>query len=274
MVEISQLKLLFHQCYLCSHAINESALQLKTKGGILFVSYWCSKCKRRHFWRSFKGPLIQIFCGASMLAGINFAKILQFFAFLRCFFPTKSPMFAAAQKVIRPIIRNYYEFKNFQLINYLRGLGPIHLAIDAQFDSPGFSAYHCTVSALESTTRKIIGFMTVKRSEANNKSCNAEPIGTRQLLNKFRGDNLDIASVTTDGSKTLKRLFETEFPGISHYWDLWHILRNLYHKFHPKFAVVSFFHYNFYLNYLCYLETLWRFKADFHTADKADLEKR
>lgn len=48
-------------------------------------------------------------------------------------------------------------------MNYLQKMSSIHLTIDSQFGSPGYSAYHCIVSALESTTRKIIGFMTVKK---------------------------------------------------------------------------------------------------------------
>lgn len=83
--------------------------------------------------------------------------------------------------------------------------------------------------------------MTVKISKAKNKSSNTESIGTSQLLNKFMADGLNIASITTDGSKAFERLLKAEFLNFTHYLNLWYILRNIYCKFHPKFAVVSFF---------------------------------
>lgn len=69
-ISLSQLKLLFHHCIYCNNQINETNLTIKKRGGILFISYWCSKCNRRRFWRSFNGPFIQLVTSASAVSGI------------------------------------------------------------------------------------------------------------------------------------------------------------------------------------------------------------
>lgn len=169
--------------------------------------------------------------------------MLQFFGALSCLFPKRSAIFAAAQNFVYPVIQRLYDTKIAEFINQLQQMGPIHLEIDGQFDSPGYCAHHCIVSALESTTKKLIGFVTCTRARANNVSSNAETIATRDLINKLLVEELNISSITTDGSKALSNLIATEYPNIVHYLDLWHILRNLFRKLNPNFKVVCYFYF-------------------------------
>ena len=87
----------------------------------------------------------------------------------------------------------------------------------------------------------------MKRSEVNNRSCNAEPAAVRQLITDLELKNIRILSVTSDNGSSLNRLFRAEFPHIHHYLDLWHILRNMYRKFAPKFNNVCYFCFIFYI---------------------------
>lgn len=140
-------------------------------------------------------------------------------------------MYYAAQYVVRPIIHRYYANERNVIIDRILQSGrEVHLSADGQYDSPGFCAYNCTVTALESVSKKIIGFMTATRHEANNRSAGAEPIAFRRLFNELLEMNIRIAFVTTDASPSLNALFANEFPQIRHYYDLWHILRNMYRK--------------------------------------------
>lgn len=107
--------------------------------------------------------------------------------------------------------------------------------MDGQYDSPGYSAYYCTVTAIEAVTRKIIGFLTVAKSEVNNISSNAEPLAFCRLLNELQSLHVKIVSVTTDNSTTLNKMFREEYPYIRHNFDMWHILRNIFKKFASKF---------------------------------------
>lgn len=99
-----------------------------------------------------------------------------------------------------------------------------------QFDSPGYCAYYCVITALESVTRKVIGFKIVTKKQVNNNSANAERFGFGLLLNDFLTKNLRIGFVTSDNSKALNSLFENEYPEIKHYLDLWHVLRKNMHR--------------------------------------------
>lgn len=202
----------------------------------MHVKYYCSKCNRRRFWSSTNAPLSPIMAASSLMNGFPMTKIVRFFVFLNCAFPSVRRMFYSAQQTVRPIITNYYENMRQTLINnIIQERQALDLSLDGQYDSPGYCAYHCTVTTMESRTRKIIGFKTVKRSEVNNRTPNAEPAACRILVNELLSYNLVINSITTDGSNQLSSLFSTEFPFIKHYLDLWHILHNIQKKFAPKF---------------------------------------
>lgn len=48
---------------------------------------------------------------------------------------------------------------------------------------------------------------------------------------------MHISLVTTDNSSALTKMFRENYPQIKHYIDLWHVLRNMFKKFSPKFTV-------------------------------------
>lgn len=178
----------------------------------------------------------------SFFVGNLIARLISFFSILQCAFPSKCTMFRCAQKIVRPAIQIYYNNQRQQILNqildYNRGA---HLSMDGQYDSPGHSAYHCTVTAIESMSRKVIGFATVSKKEVNNHSPNAEPAAFRRLIDEL-STHMQITSITTDNSPALNKMFREEYGHIKHYIDLWHILRNMFKKFSPKFKLrVRFF---------------------------------
>lgn len=113
---------------------------------------------------------------------------------------------------------------------------------------------------MEASSRKLIGFSTVRRAEVNNRSPNCELEGTRRFLTSknffcniiyfinlfldLLSKNIQISSVTTDGSAVLKKNISEEFPNIKHYLDLYHILRAMYRIFVNKFNRVSYIIYS------------------------------
>lgn len=151
-------------------------------------------------------------------------------------------MFRSAQKIVRPAINIFYQNQRRQIFNQLlqhnRGL---HLSMNVQYNSPGHKAYHCTVTAIESVSNKIIAFATVAKNEVDNRSSNAESTAFRRILNEL-STKFQISSVTTDNNSELNKLFCEEYSHINQYIDLWHILKNMYQKFAPKFKItVCFF---------------------------------
>lgn len=163
-----------------------------------------------------------------------FAQIVSFFTILQCAFPGKRHMFRYAQKIVRPAIDIFYNNMRLPILReIMERHRPVHLSMDGQFDSPGHNAY-CTVTAIESMSRKVIHMATVKKQEVNNRSPNAEPAAFRHVLNDLLQD-IAIQSVTTDNNLSLNKMFREEYPEIEHFIDLWHVLRNMFKKFLPKF---------------------------------------
>lgn len=242
LVEIKELKKLLRQCHYCGHKIAEESLNCCLRGGVFFASFRCFQCQRKRFWRSFENPLNQLATGATFASGVGLAKILHFFAFFQCAFPSRRSVYYTAQHVIRPLICQYYNSERANIVNYILQLpNPVHLYFNGQFDLPGFSTCHRTVIAIESISKKIIGFMTVTQQEANNnKSANAESIAFRRFVNELLFLNIRIGSITTDNNISINEIMSNEFPDIVHYLDLWHILRNMYKTFQPKFNKVCF----------------------------------
>lgn len=159
--------------------------------------------------------------GATMMSGIEIAKILRFFTILQCVFPSRRTMFYAAQIVMRPLISEFYKLQQHKLLREIseRQL-PIYLCMDGQYDSPGFAAYNCTVTAIEAVSKKIVAFSTVQRSQVNNKTCNGEPAGFRNVLNFLISKDIQIASVTSDNSSSFNKMIREEYPDIRHHLDL------------------------------------------------------
>uniref|UniRef100_A0A914DEU7 Uncharacterized protein n=1 Tax=Acrobeloides nanus TaxID=290746 RepID=A0A914DEU7_9BILA len=62
-----------------------------------------------------------------------------------------------------PTVEDAYAMKQAHIIESLPEL--IDIAIDGQYDSPGFSSELCAVSAIEGTTKQIVDFAVVHKSE-------------------------------------------------------------------------------------------------------------
>lgn len=227
LVDVDDLKLLLRQCHHCGHSIAHGSINFHTKGGVLFAKFWCSKCNRRRYWNSCsKNPFVEMVTAAALLAGIRYEFISKFFLFLDCAFPSMRSVYYAAQYVVRPMIINFYEAHQKNIISNLKNSGnDLHLCMDGQYDSPGYCAHHCTVTAIESTTKKVVGFYTVKKTQTNNNSPSMEPLAFRHVLDDLISKDLKIVSVTTDNSTALNKLFATQYPAVRHYLDLWHITR-------------------------------------------------
>jgi hypothetical protein len=65
-------------------------------------------------------------------------------------------------------VEDAYAMKQAHIIESLTE--PIDIAIDGEYDSPGFSSELCVVLAIERTTKQIIDFAVVHKSETQNVS--------------------------------------------------------------------------------------------------------
>lgn len=67
--EVTQLKVLFRHCYSCGDGINDETVKMTTRGGILFVKFWCRKCRTTRYWRSHSETIVPKIAAACMISG-------------------------------------------------------------------------------------------------------------------------------------------------------------------------------------------------------------
>lgn len=255
-VDINQLKLLTRHCYVCGYRIHDEGVQYSTKFGIVFIKYWCGSCSTRRYWKSYEHSYSSIMAGASLLSDIKFSKILNFFTLLQCAFPSRSAIYSSAKNIVHPVIQKYYKNDQLNILNKLiQSNIPVNLCI---------GTYYSTVAALESSTNKIISFVTACRSETDNFVCNNKLLDFKQVFDDITSKKLEIASVTTDNNEEIDDFFSKNYPNICHFIDLYHILREMYHNFSPKFNKSNS---NLKRLFILFIKHIWDYK-DFRNNSK------
>lgn len=96
--------------------------------------------------------------------------------------------------------------------------------MDGQYDSPGYSAELCAVTALEGASKKIVDFAVVHKSETNNVSSRMELEGVKKLIASLKSKHIDFADFTVDKHPSVcAYLRQNNYP---FHFDPWHVLRN------------------------------------------------
>lgn len=69
--------------------------------------------------------------------------------------------------VVWPVVGSIYNKEIFELKNELKNRkSAVNLLMDAQYDSPGFCAMMCKVTAIDAETGYIVGTTTLKKTWA------------------------------------------------------------------------------------------------------------
>jgi solute carrier family 8 (sodium/calcium exchanger) len=103
----------------------------------------------------------------------------------------------------------------------------IAIAIDAQYDSPGYSAELACETVMHVPSKLILAFAITHKSEVEGVSNRMELRGAEKVITELQEWG-PIASVTTDKhAGVIKFLRES---GLNHRFDLWHLLQRLSKK--------------------------------------------
>uniref|UniRef100_A0A915DWL2 Uncharacterized protein n=1 Tax=Ditylenchus dipsaci TaxID=166011 RepID=A0A915DWL2_9BILA len=100
---------------------------------------------------------------------------------------------------------------------------PIDISLDGQYDSPGYSAELCAVTAVEDYTKQVLAFSVFHRSEVGGISGRMELAGVKKTL-EFLNSEVGIKSVMVD--KHLQVCAYLKSEEYTYHFDPWHMLKS------------------------------------------------
>jgi hypothetical protein len=125
---------------------------------------------------------------------------------------------------VQPVIKELYLEQQKEVLAVVDN-EPLKLAIDGQFDSPGYSSELCRVTALDIATNLVVSFAVSHKEEVGGVSNRMELHGVKKLLKDLGEKGILIDSVTID--KNLGVMKYLREAGIVYHFDLWHLLKQL-----------------------------------------------
>ena len=111
------------------------------------------------------------------------------------------------------------------VLEFLRG-NNLQLSGDGRCDSPGYSAKYCTYSLMDSATDLILDYKLIQSSETGS-SVAMEKEGLRRSLNYLLEQDISIVTIATDRHRGVGALMKSDYPYISHQYDVWHMAKGV-----------------------------------------------
>jgi hypothetical protein len=248
LVQLSQLEILLQRCAQCGRLprgrgkpskrpmtpkFTKRLINWTLRGTCATASWYCA-CKDRGksairwstqvFVEGTRMRQGNIGIAAAMTASpIDYPTGSAFAKAIRMPFLSRASFYEINVHYVSPVIESIFATQQSEIFARMDPL-PLHLAIDGQFDSPGYCSELCRVTAIDVHTRLVLGFAVSHKSEVNGVSNAMELLGVKKVLGGLKKRST-IGSVTIDKNLSVgKYLRET---GITFHYDLWHILKSL-----------------------------------------------
>uniref|UniRef100_A0A914CXI8 Transposase n=1 Tax=Acrobeloides nanus TaxID=290746 RepID=A0A914CXI8_9BILA len=245
-VEKSQLLQLLQRCHLCGKYPREKSVKKATtsrrsdppmrhikwakRGVNVTAAYYCA-CRGKKQIRWSSQPVLEgtqtrkgniDIVAAAIAAPISFTDLDAFCRALKLPIISKRRFNVHMSSYVKPCISDMYHMQKSDIIQNDIEL-PLKLAIDGQFDSPGFSAEFCNVSALDIETKKVVTFQQVHKSETDGVSSRMELLGVQKIFDELGIDQIEKVCIDkhTQVIAWLKR------NNVDYSFDLWHNCRNI-----------------------------------------------
>uniref|UniRef100_A0A914Y8S0 MULE transposase domain-containing protein n=1 Tax=Panagrolaimus superbus TaxID=310955 RepID=A0A914Y8S0_9BILA len=105
--------------------------------------------------------------------------------------------------------------------------GAVNILMDGQYDSPGYCAMMCKVTAIDAKSGYAVGIQTLQRTMTENKSARMEIEGVRRIMKEMENNGVHVDRATTDRNTGVIALFREEFPKTQHKNDTWHMVKGV-----------------------------------------------
>lgn len=208
LVSRSQLTQLFQRCLRCGRLprgrgvppkrLRKSktppprrTLFITTRGTSVTISWYCT-CKdggkNRQSWST--QPLIEgtemrsgnLSIAAAMVAApIDYPAMKHFSSSLQMPMFSNVSFYDNKRLYVQPMIKELY-LEQQKHVLALVAYEPLKLALDGQYDSPGYSSELCRVTALDATTNLVVTFAVSHKAEVGGVSNRMELLGVKKVL--------------------------------------------------------------------------------------------
>ncbi|XP_067945109.1 uncharacterized protein [Watersipora subatra] len=136
----------------------------------------------------------------------------------------------------RHVIRNLYSH-NMTAVQQALDAEHIDFSRDGRFDTPGHSALYSTYTLMDVKSSLIVASQLVKVTETTSSQA-MEKEGLIRCRREVEDAGVCIGSLTTDQHIMIAPYMRKEWTELTHYFDLWHIAKNLKKKL-CEFASVA-----------------------------------
>uniref|UniRef100_A0A915D068 Transposase n=1 Tax=Ditylenchus dipsaci TaxID=166011 RepID=A0A915D068_9BILA len=200
-------------------------------------SFFCNNCRRKKYWSGqkrvgdtsqYEGTLRVV--AAAVVAPVAYPELSAFFDSAGIAGLSVSTYQRLARSFVWPTVNKIYEEKEQKFIVQTierSTLNPIHISLDGQYDSPGYSAELCCVAAIDNESKQVMRFEAVQKNETGNVSTRMELEGVKRCIQGLEESGIIIKSVTTDRHSQIRAYMASEKPELEHDFDAWHMLKSI-----------------------------------------------
>ncbi|GMT35389.1 hypothetical protein PFISCL1PPCAC_26686, partial [Pristionchus fissidentatus] len=269
LVETHCLLELIERCKGCGERLDSSLIRVSSLGSAKIVTYDCLPCNKTVRWESQsrvgKGKG-QVYKGnhdipvASFITGTPLPRLCDFAKLIDLSLPSDRAMRRVIREVGESINRVYAssEARVRKIAVAAAGGKGLEVSIDGQYDTPGYNAANCKVTAIDCNTKLALGAATLHKKEhgIDNVSIRMESEGTLRILEELIDDGISISTRVGDQNLMVnKALRENDkTAGILGMLDWWHVQKPFRKewkkvvKANPELAPVyqSFFNHLYY----------------------------
>ncbi|XP_030292200.1 uncharacterized protein LOC115593026 [Sparus aurata] len=207
---------LFKRCPVCTRSCE---ITKNVIGTLLQVKQSCSHCDYVHQWSS--QPMVNNIpagnlqlCAAVLFTGSSFVQISKFMDAFKIQGISETTFHKHQSKLLFPTI--YWQWKQNQehLIRDSLAGGDVTLGGDMRADSPGHSAKYGSYTMMD---------LTLNKSNEVGNSVRMEKEGFERSLSFLEDKGVVVKAVVTDRHTGVQKFLREQRPGISHYFDPWHM---------------------------------------------------
>ncbi|GMT12116.1 hypothetical protein PFISCL1PPCAC_7684, partial [Pristionchus fissidentatus] len=239
LVETQCILELFERCRLCGQRLDQSLIRISAIGSAKIVIYECLFCNKAVRWESQsrvgkgKGQVYRAnhdIPVASFITGTPVPRLCDLARLIDLAIPSDRTMRRVIRDVGAESIDRVYASEETRVrsiaVDAAGGKG-LELSIDGQYDSPGFNAANCKVTAIDCHTKLALGAATIHKGEPgiDNVSIRMESEGALRVLVELIDDGIDISTRVGDQNGMVnKKLRENEKTAkIDVLIDWWHV---------------------------------------------------
>ena len=128
---------------------------------------------------------------------------------------SESNFYRLQREYLFPVIHTNYTMQQDAVLEFLRD-NNLQLSGDGRRDSPGYSVKYCTYSLMDLAIDLILDYKLIQYSETG-----------RQSLNYLLEQDVSIVTIATDRHRGVGVLMKSDYPHISHQYDVWHMAKGV-----------------------------------------------